>query len=100
MQFLDLLDVQTRARVADAITSALATSFEFDHARQTDAEVRRRFEVCLKLAAIMRHDMHWSWSRICDTLPDALRSMLDNGEWVPPTRNAWHTTDSGLILPH
>lgn len=99
MQLLDLLDIATRARVADAITDAIATTFVQDQARQTDSAVKQRFEICLKLAEAMRNDLHWSWTRICDTLPSALRAMLDNGEWVPSERNAWHTTSSGLIVP-
>ena len=98
---LDLLDIKTRARVADAITKAIGASFvTHDQAVQTDAEVKRRFEICLELAQVMRNDLKWSWVRVCDALPQALNDVLTDGEWVPPARSAWHTTESGLILPH
>lgn len=99
-RFLELLDPTARAKAVDAITSAIDNSFRQDGARETQSEIKDRFNHCLGFVAVMRKDLHWSWQRITDMLPQALRCKLEGDDWTPPSRNAW-TADSrtGLILP-
>ena len=99
MKFLELLDLTAKARAVDAIAAAIGGSFAQDQARQTESEIQRRFDLSLSLVAIMRNDMKWSWQRIEDTLPEALRSKLDGGTWEPSERGSWFAGPSGLILP-
>jgi len=71
-----------------------------DGSRQTQNEIKRRFNICLGLVSEMRTDLRWSWQRITDTLPVALRSKLDGAAWSPSARTAWsHDEASGLFLP-
>jgi len=67
--FLRTLTTDQRKRVVDAITSALEITFTEDGARQTQAEIKRRFEMCLAMVAELRTDLRWSFARISDTLP-------------------------------
>lgn len=98
--FLRTLTTDQRKRVVDAITSALEITFTEDGARQTQAEIKRRFEMCLAMVAELRTDLRWSFARISDTLPTALRAKLDGADWNPSTRNSWTKDETtGLILP-
>jgi hypothetical protein len=100
VDLLDMLDIHARARAVDAITSAIAVSFEQDGMRQTQNEIKDRFNHCRGLIGIMRKDLKWSWQRIEDDLPNALRCKLDKIDWKPNTRTTWVTDgDTGLILP-
>lgn len=99
-RLLEMLDLDARAKAVNAITDAIDLSFRQDGARQTQREIKHRFNLCLGFVGILRNDLGWSWQRIHDTLPEALRCKLDGGDWTPPTRNAWsHDPSSGLILP-
>ena len=99
-RFLELLDVESRERAVTAITNAISVAFLQDGSRETNNEIKHRFNICLGYVADMRSDLGWSWQRIHDTLPIALRSKLDGIEWAPPSNNAWVTDgNTGLILP-
>lgn len=98
---LENLDLHTRARVVNAITKAIEVSFSEDKASQTDAEIKRRFDICFKAYKILRNDLGWSLQRVEDEMPVALRSLLDGGSWEPTKRrDAWVTDGkTGLIVP-
>jgi hypothetical protein len=97
---LEMLDLRSRARAVDAITSAIEKSFLQDGARQTQNEIKHRFNICLGLVGVMRNDLGYSWQRITDTLNEALRAKLDGVDWTPSSRSAWSTDPaSGLLLP-
>ena len=97
---LEMLDPLARSLAVDAISNAIETSFSEDNARQTQNEIKHRFNVCLGYVGVMRNELGWSWQRIQDTLPQALRSKLDGADWTPPTRSSWvQDESSGLILP-
>lgn len=98
--FLDDLDLIHRQKAEDIIFRAIEVSFVKSGGRQTKLEIKQRFDMSLALMGVMRHDLKWSWNRIRDTLPGALRCTLESGDWNPSTRSAW-TADpgSGLILP-
>ena len=98
---LEYIDPQQRDQAVTAITNALGTTFDADgKVDPTQSEIKERFEKALGLVVVMRNDLGWSWRRIDDNLAVALREKLDNGDWTPPSRNAWATDAStGLILP-
>lgn len=86
-------------RAVNAITNAINDSLILD-GQQKGSEIKRRFGMALGILNVMRNDLGWSWTRIEDNLSTALRSYLDNGDWTPPSRNAWSASPtSGLILP-
>lgn len=98
--FLSSLSETQRSQLVTSITAALETTFAQDGARQTQSEIKRRFDLCADLAGRMRTDLHWSLQRIHDTLPLALRCELDGANWEPDERQSWITDErSGLILP-
>jgi len=98
---LEFLDEHSRDQAVTAITKAIDVTFTADGKTEPKhSEIRERFEKSLELVVVMRNDLGWSWTRIDDNLAVALREKLDNGDWTPPTRDAWSTADtSGLILP-
>ena len=83
-------------RVALAFEDAIAASFAFDQMqsvisihRITQAEVKRRFEICAKIFEWCRGDLKWSVPRTLDHLPVYLRNELDGVQWQPSTRETW-----------
>lgn len=98
---LEYLDDFQRDQAVTAITKAVGKSFDHDGKLEPKhSEVKERFNMALDILQDMRNDLGWSWRRIDDNLPIALREKLDNGSWTPPTRNTWSTDDeTGLILP-
>ena len=79
---------------AGAAYSALDTSFKEANMRNpTQAEIRRRFEICVKWAKVLRGDLGWGIARICDTLTDALRTELLGQEFKPSERACWMPGD-------
>jgi 6-pyruvoyl-tetrahydropterin synthase len=99
-RLLEMLDLDARRKAIEAITNAIDRSFIADDARQTQNEIRHRFNVCLGYVGTMRNDLGWSWQRIHDSLPNALRCKLEGIDWTPPKRGAWVSDPStGLILP-
>lgn len=73
---------------------AVAKSFREQNMRNpTQDEIRRRFNICMKWAKTLRGDMQWGVDRICDTLPQALRSELLGVDFTPSTRQCWMPAD-------
>jgi hypothetical protein len=54
----------------------------------TQAEVKRRTEICLKWFRVMRGDLGYSTERALDFLSLALRKELDGESWEPPAQGA------------
>jgi hypothetical protein len=80
-------------QVTLSIERAVAGSFEADHARMTATEVRRRFDLCLRLATQLRADLGWGLQRVLDRLPHYLRCELDGQPWEPDRRTIWMPED-------
>ena len=59
----------------------------------THAEVKRRFEICMKWAITFRGDLKWGIQRIVDELANALRAELLGQAYSPPTRQCWIQQD-------
>lgn len=64
-------------------------SFRADRARRTQAEIKRRFEICVDLFKILRGDCRYSMERTLDAIPAGLRARLDGQPWEPSTRPWW-----------
>lgn len=47
-------------------------------------EINRRFDILKKWTEILIGDLHWTWIKTVDHLPDALRTELDGKDYVPP----------------
>lgn len=92
---VDMVGEGQLSAVTEAIALAIGISydFDFDKARQTAAETKRRFELCLKVFGILRGDAKWSTSRCIDHLAGYLRAELDGIKWEPSKRACWMPGD-------
>jgi hypothetical protein len=83
------------------ITACVGTSLEVSHPvrHQTQAEIRRRFDLCVDFVNMARTDLKWSTQRICDELPRYLQAKLDGVDWVKPSHDSWITTPGGVMMP-
>lgn len=106
--FEDLENEVSKHRVADAITKAVQLSFLSEETRSTptEAEIRRRSQICMDHYKIMRNDLGWSITKICDQLPRSLVAELCGlgADFLDGmTRKSWvqkeRRTPGGLILP-
>ena len=86
-------DPSTAVRVMKAICKAIGDSFAEDQRRlgksfrekiQTEAEVKRRADICGKWFRILRAECGYSTSRAISTFDEALRTELDGGVFEPP----------------
>lgn len=74
----------------DEAAAAIAIKLEPPVNYKTGEEVKRRVRLCFKWIQIMRRDLHWSFERIFDTLPLALRKELDGIKWEPSKKDHWN----------
>lgn len=99
----DLLGSPTAiGTVTNGITKAIAKSFRSHPMRhQTGAEVKRRFEICVKWFKLLRMEKKWSIDRAVSELHKALRAELDGSEYKPDERSVWapEPSESRLIIP-
>lgn len=91
--FLDLAERGQLEPAVLGIERAVTRSFETDGARMTDAEVRRRFQICERLFRQLRGDLGWGLVRVLDHLPHYLRCELDGRAWEPDRRTLWMPED-------
>lgn len=93
-ELVKLATEEWHGRAVVAITEAIDRSFENDQVIRpvrTQAEIERRFEICIRWFVELRRELHWSIPRILDALPTALRSALDGIPFDPDEeRAAWH----------
>ncbi len=75
--------------VVDLFTVTIAASFATHPTARTHREVKRRFDVCLKILGVLRKDLGWTLERITDNLPVYLRCELDGVAWEPSKRAVW-----------
>lgn len=50
----------------------------------TTNEINRRFDILKKWTEILVGDLHWTWLKTVDHLPEALRTELDGKDYSPP----------------
>lgn len=74
--------------VSVAVTDSFKTNPMFI-VGATDAEAKRRVDICEKGIRIMRSDLGWSAARVCDHIGEYLRCELDGIDWAPSQRNSW-----------
>lgn len=70
-------------RVTNAFTEIIGASMVADGCTPTAAEIKRRFDICLKVFCEVRADLKWAVERILDSLPVWLRCELDGGRYSP-----------------
>jgi hypothetical protein len=95
--FLKEEDPKALGILAVGIEAAIRKSFEQSHVmvHKTEAEVRRRSQLCVEAARIMRRELGWSVQRIADALPRVLRAKLDGTPWTPDQEGAfWRPEDA------
>lgn len=86
-------------RLTNACMVAIQRSFEQQAMRNpTHAEIKRRFEMCVNAAIMLRGELSWGLERICDTLPEILRTELSGTKWAPATkeRQCWVPQDGAV----
>lgn len=83
--------------VTNGIEAAITKSFRTHPMRhKTEAEVRRRFDICVRWFRTFRTDSRFKFSidRCVNELPKALRAELDGVTYTPHTRALWTPGDS------
>ncbi len=84
-------------QLTKGIVAAVEKSFEGTEMRNpTKEEVKRRFEICVKAAKIMRGDLKFGMQRLLGELPNVLKVELRGDKWEPPTRQCWLPSDGTL----
>jgi hypothetical protein len=91
--WLETLAHDQFARAMLGIEHAIERSFQSDGARMTQAEVRRRFDICERVFRQLRGDLGWGLQRVLDHLPGYLRCELDGAPWEPDRRTLWMPED-------
>jgi len=76
--------------ITNGITNAVGISFDEQKMKNpTMGEIRRRFDICMKWAKILRGDLAWGVQRIIDEMPNILRKELLGVTYTPPSREIW-----------
>ena len=92
--FAGLLSDSTQlAKVMLGFETCIQASFAIDGAKITDAEIKRRFNICAQIFKQLRGDLSWGVTRILDKLPEYLRAELDGVQWEPDKRSCWIPSD-------
>ena len=95
--FMDLFgdDGAALKKVYAAEGKAVYDSFVHDHNNTpTEAETKRRINICHDLVRLLRGELGWGSSRICDNLGRFLRHRLDGVAFDPGAeRSIWAPTD-------
>lgn len=88
-------DPSVLVRARDLFVKAIeaSTSYAPMAGGLTGAEVKRRFEVALRIFVILRRDEKWSMTRIEEHLPRYLRADLLGEGWAPDKRAFWMPGD-------
>ena len=74
-----------------AIEDMVAASFVTHPMRaMTRSEVKRRFDMCLKIFSALRGDLKWSpFEKAFDMMPEYLGCELDGADWLPSAKTMW-----------
>ena len=79
--------------VTKSFQDAIGCSFDDDRSRVTQAEIKRRFEICCKIFENLCGDLKWSTAKALDFIPRYLRNELDGIPYTPDTRVLWTPSD-------
>ena len=88
-EFAQLVNEGAVGRVVRGFERVIARSFQQDKGTRTQAEVRRRFDICARIFRMLRGDLKWTVPRILDHLGEYLRAELDGLPWTPNERSLW-----------
>lgn len=86
-------------QLTNACTVAIHRSLGQQTMRNTTQdEVKRRFNICVNAAIEMRGELKWGMNRICDALPEVLRTELSGVKWAPSAkeRSCWMPQDGAV----
>lgn len=87
-------------RVTNGFTEIIGASFVADGGTPTADEIKRRFNLCLRIFCEIRADLKWPIVKILDRLPYYLRCELDGGKYNPADedrgRAMWAEKDDPL----
>lgn len=98
-ELLDL-DPKEAVQLTQAIAETIGASFVVDkNDNPTQNETQRRFRICVAWYRKLHNDHHYALQRVCDELPQALRSSLDGTPYKPGTRKGWASSPSKLYYP-
>ena len=92
--FQSMFEAPQLMQVVDKIALAVESSYLTHPCNRTAAEDKRRASICVDAVLLMRGDMKWSTSRICDHVHEALEKKLDGVDFRPHTRSLWLPGDS------
>jgi hypothetical protein len=86
-----MLHVDVPPKLATVIEEAILRSFESRPMRAgiTQAEVKRRFEICERIWKVLHLEHKWSAQRACDHLYRFLLQEIDGISWEPNRRVLW-----------
>lgn len=80
-----------------SISRMIWNSFRTHPSRKTQAEIKRRFEICISIYKQCRGDLKFSTERALDNIPAGLAAKLDGAPWEPQTRDWWFGHDKAEL---
>lgn len=93
---LSLFQKDAIGPLVQAMTNAIFDSFETASMRNpTQAEKKRRFSMIMEHVLVLRAEHKWGVQRICDAMPDILKTELSGAKWKPDDRQCWIKSDGG-----
>lgn len=95
----ELVAEEQIADVVQGIVSAVDASFREDGSRATGDEIRRRFNISIRILEELRGDLGWAMPRVLDHLARCLRCKLDGIPWTPDARALWGSPQSNDPSP-
>lgn len=98
-KLLTLFPGSALGQLTNACNVAIQRSFETQTMRNlTYDELKRRFDICVNAAINMRGELKWGMNRICDALPEVLRTELSGVKWAPAVkeRSLWMPEDGAV----
>lgn len=94
----DLLGTAALGHVTRGIQAAISKSFRTHPVRhRTDAEVKRRFEICIRWFKAFRFEKKYSIERSVDEMGHALAADLSGVDYAPKRDRAVWAPDAELV---
>lgn len=94
---VELFPGDLMGRLVRGVTEAVHKSFCDKQGKMsreiTQAEIRERFNACMKWAKTLRGDLKWGIERIVGQFDEILICHLAKKDYVPPQRQCWVASD-------
>lgn len=88
--FSGLVAEEDFPRVVRAFDRAITRSFDaHGMSHPTRAEVKARFDACVRILRVLRGDMRWGLTKSLDHVPAFLADELAGRKWEPRVRASW-----------